>query len=62
MVKMPRLAEGTTKGLACSLKHLPTIIDALTAALRKADELGLIDTGAPPLRSKQHEQQDEWAR
>jgi hypothetical protein len=51
----------TTKGIACSLKHLPTIIDALNAALRKADELGLIDTGAPPLgqRNQQHEQ-EEW--
>jgi hypothetical protein len=30
------------KGFCCALKHLPKIIDVLTAALRKARELDLI--------------------
>ena len=31
------------KGFACRVKHLPRLVDALTKALAKARELGLID-------------------
>jgi hypothetical protein len=32
------------KGFSCTAKHLPRLVDALTKALAKARELGLVDT------------------
>jgi len=34
------------KGFACSVKHLPQLVDAFTKALAKALELGLLDEAA----------------
>ena len=33
----------TKKGVSCGIKYLPTLVNALTAAVRKATELGLIN-------------------
>jgi Transcriptional Coactivator p15 (PC4) len=40
-------ADGITrpgKGFSCTVKHLPRLVDALTKALAKAREHGLLDT------------------
>jgi hypothetical protein len=31
------------KGFACTVKHLPKLVEVFTSALRKADELGMIE-------------------
>jgi len=35
------------KGFCCRVKHLPKLISALTAATRKAEELGLLASAEP---------------
>jgi hypothetical protein len=47
------------KGFSVAVRHLPELATAIGRALDKATELGLLDTGAPPLQHKQ-QREEEW--